>query len=72
MKIEEIMQQIAVIRKQKGVTQEVLADGIEKSAKFIGDIEIGRRKPSAQTFIDICTYLEIDMNSIMFGGDNNE
>lgn len=65
MKIEDIMRKIAIIRKNKGITQEKLATDIDKSTKFIGDIEIGRRKPSAQTFIDICEYLEVDINQIL-------
>lgn len=72
MKIEDIMRKIAIIRKNKGITQEKLATDIDKSTKFIGDIEIGRRKPSAQTFIDICEYLEIDINKVIYGGDDNE
>lgn len=72
MKIEKIMEKISTIRKSKGITQEVLAREIDKSTKFIGDIEIGRRKPSAQTFIDICEYLQIDINNIIYGGDSNE
>jgi len=65
MKIEDIMREIAKIRKNKGITQERLATDVDKSTKFIGDIEIGRRKPSAQTFIDICECLEIDVNKIL-------
>lgn len=65
MKIEDIMRKIAIIRKNKGITQEKLATDIDKSTKFVGDIEIGRRKPSAQTFIDICEYLEVDINQIL-------
>lgn len=65
MKIEDIMRQIGKIRKSRGITQEKLAIEINKSAKFIGDIEIGRRKPSSQTFIDICEYLDININEIL-------
>lgn len=65
MKIEDVMREIAKIRKNKGITQEKLAMEIDKSTKFIGDIEIGRRKPSSQTFIDICEYLKVDINKIL-------
>lgn len=72
MKTEEIMKEISDIRKNKKITQECLATEIGKSTKFIGDIEIGRRRPSLQTFIDICEYLKIDVNSILYRRDKNE
>ena len=70
--IESLMEKISIIRRKKGITQEELATHIDKSVKFIGDLETGRRNPSIQTFIDICLTLEIDMNELFYGGDKYE
>lgn len=52
------------IRKSYGYTQEKLAEKIECSTRYIGDIEQDRSKPSYEVLVKICNTLNIGMNEI--------
>lgn len=51
----------------RGFTQEMLANGIDKSTNFISLIERGTCGLSLSTLVDICNVLQIDV-AIIFNG----
>lgn len=53
------------IRKQRGLTQEQLADQIAIASNSISRMERGLLIPSLPTLIDICNVLEIGADSIL-------
>lgn len=55
---------IRQIRSSKGLSQEKLAERINKSSHFVSLIERGETGVSFSTIIDICTALDVDANSI--------
>lgn len=51
----------------KGLSQENLACGLQKSVNFISLLENGKTGLSIQTIIDICRILDVDANAIFTG-----
>ena len=64
---EKIGQRIQRLRKEKGLSQEQLAELIGISLSFLGHIERGTRKTSVETLARICDALGADMHYIVFG-----
>lgn len=62
-----IGQRIQKMRKEKGLSQEQLAELIGISLSFMGHIERGTRKASVETLARICKALDADMHYIVFG-----
>ena len=60
----KIGKNIQDIRKSNGYTQEKLAEAIECSPRYIGDIEQDRSKPSYEVLVKICNLFNIGMNEI--------
>ena len=58
---------IKQIRILEGISQEQLAERINKSSHFISLIERGESGLSVNTIIDICKALDTDTNSIFAG-----
>ncbi len=56
---------IQALRKQKGITQERLAELIEKSVEHVSYIERGERAPSFETILDIAEALEVSVPFLM-------
>ena len=52
-------------RKEQHLTQEQLAEMVDKSAAYIGMIERGKRMPSLITFLDIVEVLETTADAIL-------
>lgn len=52
------------IRKSYGYTQERLAEEVECSTRYIGDIEQDRSKPSYEVLVRICNVFNIGMDEI--------
>ena len=50
-------------RKEKGISQGKLAGLVQVSQPFIAEIESGRKKPSLDVLMRICTVLEISLFS---------
>lgn len=59
-----IGRKIKNIRKAFGYTQEELAEKIECSTRYIGDIEQDRSKPSYEVLVRICNTFNIGMDMI--------
>ncbi len=55
---------VAVLRKQKNLTQEQLADKVEVHRTYIGFIEQGKRNPLAWNLFRIAEALEVDPRSL--------
>ena len=53
------------IRKSYGYTQERLAEAIECSARYIGDIEQDRAKPSYENLVKICNIFNVSLDDIL-------
>ena len=84
-KVIKIGKNIQALRKSYGYTQEKLAEAIECSPRYIGDVEQDRSKPSYEVLVKICNtfhigldevfceYLDIkgkkEINSALFGFD---
>lgn len=65
-KLKEIKigKKLKSIRKAYGYTQEKLAEKIECSTRYIGDIEQDRSKPSYEVLVRICNEYNIGMDEI--------
>ena len=51
---------IQELRKQQGLTQQLLAERIGVSTSYIGHIERGTRVLSLETFASLCSALAVD------------
>ena len=65
--LKVIGQNIKRIRLLKNLTQEGLAEKLDKSINFISLIERGESGISIATIIDICNILDIEPNSLFNG-----
>lgn len=65
---EELYKQIGLnikkYRKLKGLTQEVLAEKLDKSINHIGKIEVAFSRPSLEMLIDIANVLDIPLKKL--------
>lgn len=57
-------------RKEKNYTLEQLAEKLNVSTTFIGQIERAKGKPSLETLVKIANVLEISPDSLLFGDLN--
>ena len=57
-------QNIKKYREQKALTQQQLADKINKSLNFVGKVEVAYSKPSLNTLIDISNALGTDVSEL--------
>lgn len=58
---------IKTLRLSKGMTQEQMAEKLDRSVNFVSLIELGKSGMSATTMIDICNILDVDANYIFNG-----
>ena len=65
--LQTIGKNIKSIRVSKGITQEVMAERLNKSINFVSLLEKGSSGASLQTLVDICNILEVDANCILKG-----
>lgn len=63
-KIKEIGEKIQKFRKQRGLTQEQLADKVRVSPTYIGFIEQGQRNPSIKTADKISRVLGVELSDL--------
>lgn len=61
-----IGQQIRKYRKAKNLTLLKLAEIIDVSESFIGQIERGRNKPSLETIINIANALNVSVDDLLY------
>ena len=60
----KIGKKIQAIRKSYGYTQEMLAEIIEVSVRYISEIEQDRAKPSYEVLVKICNLFNVSMDQI--------
>ena len=65
--LQTIRKNVKAIRLSKGITQEVMAEKLNKSINFVSLLEKGSSGASLQTLVDICNILEVDANCILKG-----
>lgn len=58
---------IKTIRLAKGMTQEQLAEKLNRSVNFVSLIELGKSGMSVPTIIDICNVLDVSSESLFKG-----
>lgn len=58
---------IKMIRLAKGMTQEQLAERLNRSVNFVSLIELGKSGMSVPTIIDICNVLDVSSESLFKG-----
>ena len=59
-------------RKEKKYTLEQLAEKLDVSTTFIGQIERAKGIPSLETLVKIANVLEVSTDSLLFGDLNNK
>lgn len=64
---KEMGNRIKVRRKELNIKQAELAEKLEISNNHMSSIENGRQKPSLDTFIGICNYLNVTPDYLLLG-----
>lgn len=62
--LKEFGRQVATVRKQKGITQEKLAEIVGLHRTYIGFIEQGKRNPSIGNIYKIAKTLDIKLKDL--------
>lgn len=65
--LQVIGKNVKTARIMRGLSQESLAEKLEKSINFVSLLENGKTGFSIQTIIDLCSALEVDANFIFEG-----
>ena len=65
--LQTVGKNIRSIRLSRGITQEAIAEKLNKSINFVSLLEKGSSGVSLQTLVDICNILQVDANSIFKG-----
>lgn len=60
------------IRKQRGITQEELANVLEVSRQTIGSLENGRYNPSIQLAFKIARFFNVSIEDIFIYEEDNK
>lgn len=55
---------ISELRKEKGISQEVLSGLADIGRTHLSAIECGKRKPTLETFYRICYAMNVDMSEV--------
>lgn len=72
MNYELLGKHIRARRKEKKYTLEQLAEKLDVSTTFIGQIERAKGIPSLETLVKIANVLEISIDSLLFGDLNTQ
>jgi transcriptional regulator with XRE-family HTH domain len=63
---------VRALRDARGLTQEMIADRIEVTPKYVSQLECGQRSPSWETLVAIAHQgFEIKLAALMFGIDED-
>lgn len=72
MNYELLGRKIRKQRKEKNYTLEQLAEKLDVSTTFIGQIERAKGIPSLETLVKIANVLEVSTDSLLFGDLNSK
>ena len=64
---KEIGKRIQLLRKQRGLSQEELADKLNVSANTVAKIECGLRRPSVDFIVDLVNFFDTTVDYIVLG-----
>ena len=64
--LQIIGENIKRLRVSRNMTQEQLAERMERSINFVSLIELGKSGMSVVTILEICNILEVDVNCFFF------
>ena len=64
---KETGKRIQFLRKQKGLSQEELADKLNVSSKTVAKIECGLRRPSVDFVVDLVNFFDTTVDYIILG-----
>ena len=67
MDLASIGSRIKAERKKLGLSQEKLAEQINVTPHYIYEIERGSKAMSMETLINLCTFMELSTDFILFG-----
>ena len=62
---QQIGKNIKKSREMRNLTQQQLADKIDKGINFVGKIEVAFSRPSLKTLIDISIALNVDLSDLV-------
>jgi transcriptional regulator with XRE-family HTH domain len=63
---------VRALRDARGLTQEMIADRIDVTPKYVSQLECGQRSPSWETLVAIAHHgFEIKLAALMFGIDED-
>lgn len=68
----EIGQRIRDIRKQRGYTQEALAEAADLSASYVSHIELGAKSASLAAILQIAKALDTSLDQLLYGNQGND
>jgi transcriptional regulator with XRE-family HTH domain len=63
----EFEKKLFELRKQKGISQEELADKLNISRQTLSKWELGNSTPDLEKLILLCDYFEISLDELVFG-----
>lgn len=64
---KEIGKRIQLLRKQRGLSQEELADKLNVSSNTVAKIECGLRRPSVDFVVDLVNFFDTTVDYIILG-----
>ena len=64
---KETGKRIQFLRKQKGLSQEELADKLNVSSNTVAKIECGLRRPSVDFVVDLVNFFDTTVDYIILG-----
>ena len=64
---KETGKRIQLLRKQKGLSQEELADRLHVSSNTVAKIECGLRRPSVDFVVDLVNFFDTTVDYIILG-----
>ena len=65
MNYRDMGMRIRTIRRQRGLTQEELAEQVGISASFLGHLERGTRVASLETLVTLCNTLDVNPDYLL-------
>ena len=65
--LEIIGNNMKAIRLSRGITQEQMAEKLNRSINFVSLIELGKSGMSVETIVDICNILNVSSESLFKG-----
>ena len=66
----EFVKRLVALRKQRGLTQQALADGIELHVNQIKRYEAGTAQPTLETLVRLARELHTTLDDLVFGEDH--